>query len=642
MNSQVLQQFVRLAGIAVICVAAVQGGASHAQVNPEIANCEEVKDESTLTQMELCGAHIGCGMVLKLQKVCAKAKGFLDRLKGALSGRDKVTNNDVFDAGAPELAPVESLQNQVSAARRAVREAASDPNHGSFSRKNSDKTSDTYYEGGLKDGNMHGAGVYINSAGGMGRGQMNAGQLQGHVQAVTRNGTIYAGEYANSSPAGQMAYQDQFGTVMAGTLRSDYKWSGVVEVTRRGGAHQKQLYDGEGKVVASGPFAGPGQTAEAPVLPQPSSAERVARGYDQRIASVRAQCTSSGASCDKGCAGAAVVGVLSVLAGKGAGADQATAVIEQCSARCDTAKSQCDEQVNALESEKAQAFAQAQAKDRADAAARQAARSPVVAPATGSTVATSPATTSGPAAAPAAAALTSSGSGAVDVTLVNRWEVRSEHKLLRVSFAAYDSTVARMKACENILTHPARPNCERNAYQYETAGLQNPYKLSQLSAGYVMPQCKYTPHSSSVPSIKQVPAEETCRSLLQMAIHEDVETSVKGIRTGTGLLGAWQSVPAITGSSTGDCSTDLSALDREARAIRARKPSLDLRASVMPDAQLGMYLAANKIRVLENSCKGRPEYAGVGSLRKSASELLQTCTMLGGGTPATCVPKLPW
>ena len=45
----------------------VLGAPVYAQMNPELANCEEVQDEATLTQMEFCSAHVGCNMVLKLQ-----------------------------------------------------------------------------------------------------------------------------------------------------------------------------------------------------------------------------------------------------------------------------------------------------------------------------------------------------------------------------------------------------------------------------------------------------------------------------------------------------------------------------------------------------------------------------------------------
>lgn len=52
-----------------------------AEVNPEIANCEEIKDEATQTQADFCSAHVGCKLVMGIHKTCAKVKTFLDRLK---------------------------------------------------------------------------------------------------------------------------------------------------------------------------------------------------------------------------------------------------------------------------------------------------------------------------------------------------------------------------------------------------------------------------------------------------------------------------------------------------------------------------------------------------------------------------------
>lgn len=624
----------RFFSAAAIGLAVLVSTNAHGQVNPEIANCEEVRDEATQTQIGFCGAHIGCAMVLKLQQACTKAKGFLDKLKSALSGRDKITNDDVYEAHTPDLTPSETLTRHVSTARAAVRDAAGGPNQGSFSRKNVDRTADTYYEGGLKDGNMHGAGVYITSTGSMGRGQMDAGRLQGKAQVVNSSRAVFAGDFINSAPEGDVAIQLPSGDVFAGTRR-DSKWSGVVDLTRRSGDHQKQLFDGAGKLLAAGPFAKAGQVAEIPAAPRASSADAVARGFNERIAAARQQCASTSAGCNKGCAGASVVGVLAVLAGKGAGAREATAMIEQCTARCDSAMSQCNDEVATMETAKVQAISAAMARDRAEDAARQAARSAAASPAAGPA---SPPAVSAPSRVPAGSAATavaSSGSGFVDVTLVNRWENRSEHKLLRVAVAAYDAAVARQAACRSA-------DCWRNVHQYETGGLQNPFTLDRSPSNYVSPRCKYTPAEYSNPSVQQQAPEETCRQLLQQAIHQDLETSVTGIRTGAGLLGAWRSVPVIPGSATGDCSADLAALNTESRAIRARKPSLGLQASVVPDAQLGMYLAANKIRVLEASCKSRPEYAGVDDLRKSASELLQVCKALGGGTADSCVPRMPW
>ena len=65
------------------CVLAVPADVQ-AQVNPEIASCSELKDESTATQVDLCAAHIGCRFVLNVQKTCARARSYLERLQTAI------------------------------------------------------------------------------------------------------------------------------------------------------------------------------------------------------------------------------------------------------------------------------------------------------------------------------------------------------------------------------------------------------------------------------------------------------------------------------------------------------------------------------------------------------------------------------
>jgi hypothetical protein len=86
---------------------------------------------------------------------------------------------------------------------------------------------------------------------------------------------------------------------------------------------------------------------------------RITKDYDQRISTAYEQCSASKDSCDTGCTAGAAVSLLSVWAGKGAGANEASVQIQQCSDRCKEAKNSCDQQVSALEQEKKQAVAKA-------------------------------------------------------------------------------------------------------------------------------------------------------------------------------------------------------------------------------------------------------------------------------------------
>lgn len=54
--------------------------ASHAQAPNEWANCQEVTDPDVMDRMELCAAHAGCKLVLKVHKTCTAVRSFADRL----------------------------------------------------------------------------------------------------------------------------------------------------------------------------------------------------------------------------------------------------------------------------------------------------------------------------------------------------------------------------------------------------------------------------------------------------------------------------------------------------------------------------------------------------------------------------------
>lgn len=112
--------------------------------------------------------------------------------------------------------------------------------------------------------------------------------------------------------------------------------------------------------------------AEARQTPE----DRLRKNYDQRITAAREQCTASKESCDSGCTGVAVVGLLTMFASKGAGADVASSQIQQCSNRCDGAKSSCDEQVSNLEQERSQAVAGARNPQRPTASSSGVAQAP--------------------------------------------------------------------------------------------------------------------------------------------------------------------------------------------------------------------------------------------------------------------------
>lgn len=100
---------------------------------------------------------------------------------------------------------------------------------------------------------------------------------------------------------------------------------------------------------------------EAERIAKQTPAERISNSFDQRIAAARQQCAANDSSCNTGCMAVAAVGVLSIFMARGSASNAASEQVQQCSNRCDQAKSSCEQEVSALEQEKAQAIADSRA-----------------------------------------------------------------------------------------------------------------------------------------------------------------------------------------------------------------------------------------------------------------------------------------
>lgn len=196
--------------VSMLCISA----SVHAQVNPELANCEELKDEATVLQADICAGHVGCKFVLGLQKGCAKAKKFLSNL-GEIMARDraeekalaKETENPIssFFGGLksalgikPTINPNQIYEANMSDRAKAVE--ANDPNwkmriasiRENVAKANNQtlrgKTSDSdewVYVGDTKDGLATGWGVTFSSSGAT-RGYHVRGKPSGTAEEFLR------------------------------------------------------------------------------------------------------------------------------------------------------------------------------------------------------------------------------------------------------------------------------------------------------------------------------------------------------------------------------------------------------------------------------------------------------------------------
>ncbi|WP_369646728.1 hypothetical protein [Variovorax sp. V118] len=210
------------------CVLAAPADA-RAQVNPEIANCVELKDEATVTQADLCAAHVGCRFVLNVQKTCARAKSYLERLQAAIGEgtrtllfgyRKEVTPDAIFTA---ELNSEERSNERALGARPDVQPRAQDIGNrvrdagtgDTLSGNGKNGTTWVYY-GQTRDGQEEGAGTTIFSSGEIQRGQYRQGEKQGAFDVLHPTGDRFVGEYVNGKRVGAGAYGFKNGATLVG------------------------------------------------------------------------------------------------------------------------------------------------------------------------------------------------------------------------------------------------------------------------------------------------------------------------------------------------------------------------------------------------------------------------------------------
>ncbi|MET3465050.1 hypothetical protein [Variovorax atrisoli] len=201
-----------------------------AQVKPEIASCSELQDEAAKPQFEMCAAHTGCRYILNVQKTCARAKSYLDRLQIAIGEgtktlffyRKEVTPDAVFAAvlGADELEKQRQLAGNLQAQRQAkeieaqVREVGrGDEYSGRFSNG-----SVYIYYGQLKDGVPDGIGTRIASDGEIQRGQFD-GNLYGAAEILFPDGSRFVGQKRLNERTGLIV--NALGRVDEGTYASN-------------------------------------------------------------------------------------------------------------------------------------------------------------------------------------------------------------------------------------------------------------------------------------------------------------------------------------------------------------------------------------------------------------------------------------
>ena len=163
--------FVALLMVASMAVTPAQGD----EINPQIANCQEITDPDTQFQMELCSAHVGCKLTRGLYSACTKVQTFLNKLKNLSFGKKTIDSGDVFDAAAPSTEGDESF-NKISNSIKASYDKQPQKQVASGEFQNGGKW---VYEGPMTNGKRNGTGVLITDSGTMFRGDFVNGRQAG-------------------------------------------------------------------------------------------------------------------------------------------------------------------------------------------------------------------------------------------------------------------------------------------------------------------------------------------------------------------------------------------------------------------------------------------------------------------------------
>jgi len=325
------------------------------------------------------------------------------------------------------------------------------------------------------------------------------------------------------------------------------------------------------------PVSGPPQTA----------LERTTSSYDQRIDAARMACASSERNCNTGCMGVAAVGVFSLFAGSSAAAASAGEQAQQCSNRCEQSKRSCDQQVSALEQEKAQAVAEA---------TNPAPTGRPVSFAAGSQQASPQATDCQP-----------------DQALFQEY-VEARNNFLRV------------------IGRPSQPASVFAKYFQEV-------RLQHMNASpeYLQQQIEVQSKPATITGPQSAPINIQSRIFVQMLRCEvDQRQAAAGSAALRPPQGPSGSQPVA--ASTGSCKAAYDRQEAEFTAINQRNPNT---GAVVPGLQVVLYMTSQRLALLDQLCRGQPQYAEYASMKQSQEGALRSCRQIATNS-ADCAPRLAW
>lgn len=332
--------------------------------------------------------------------------------------------------------------------------------------------------------------------------------------------------------------------------------------------------------------------------------DRLRASFDQRIVTTRDRCSAAEGSCQKGCLGVVALGLLSLFSGSSAGASAASDQTQQCSNRCTQTKSSCDEQVAALEQEKLQAISEAK-------------RGPELTASTNT------------------AALGAGARGTAS----------------RAS--------AGGRSCSDIVNGLVGPIYDGNPMA--AAGSNLRYPLGQIYSDGIWaaqvfvrvanthPACANDAESREGVAESLRTKQRYCREVEARKSKEDGPYDcVSGrsfggtsARTEAAIQKLFQEAPSAGGAAagagrtSGECKAAYDRQEAENRPIARRLQSI---SSPVGQMQLLLGMLTRRITLLDQFCKGQPQYAEYSSTKQQYESTMRNCRAIATNS-GDCVPR---
>ena len=255
-----------------------------AQANPEISNCEELKDPATITQMEFCTTHVGCRMVMGFHTACTKAKKFLNSLKdltnpanagadatasqstslfgkfvNAVTGKSAITSNQVFDAAMGDVATeLEKKDKDWSDKASDIRSRIDKADKQTVTGDLVGGSGKWVYMGDVKDGKPNGWGSVVTSSGYLARGEFkpeSGVRLSGTGDSIFPSGQRDMGQFAGGELSGSGMRANGFIADLPDFVRKgfDAQYKGTFVAGKESG--MGVAYREDGSVSKRGTFA---------------------------------------------------------------------------------------------------------------------------------------------------------------------------------------------------------------------------------------------------------------------------------------------------------------------------------------------------------------------------------------------------